>query len=121
MASFTFPPALLDAQTRLHQAWADLEELGKTLPWSAEPAEGYTARHRTPDPDTGELRYKEFPESPGYTEEQAAERERLYALIGELSEEVRGHAYWESLAGSGDLVAARSALKAAARDKAQAA
>lgn len=116
MASFDFPDDLLDAQTRLHQAWHDLETLGRTLPWSAEPMPGYTSKHRTLD-ENGELRFKEFPASPGYTEEQSAEVKRLRTLIGELSGRVRGHAFWETLAGSGNLVDARSALKNVTRDR----
>jgi hypothetical protein len=114
MASFSFPDDLLDLQQRLHQAWGDLAVLGKTLPWSAEPMEGYTSRHRTLDPVTGEPRFKEFPPSPGYTEEQSAEVRRLYALIGELSPQVTTHAYW-TMVGPGTLVDARSALKAICR------
>jgi hypothetical protein len=42
VATYDFPQDLRDAQLRLHQTWAEYEALGRTLPWSVEPSEGWT-------------------------------------------------------------------------------
>lgn len=116
MASFTFPQDLLDAQTRLHQATAELEAYSRTLPWSVVPSEGYTSRQPTIDPETGDRRSKEFAATEGYTDEQVAEVARLQSLVLELSERVYVHDYWQTTDVS-QRVAARSALKATTRPK----
>ena len=93
MASPDFPDDLVTAQLHLHQAWADLETLGRTLPWVAVPMAGYTSAHRTIDPETGELRNKVFPDSPGYSPEQSEQVAALWARIRELSVTVGTHPY----------------------------
>ncbi|MCX5202508.1 hypothetical protein OG897_13750 [Streptomyces sp. NBC_00237] len=120
MASFTFPQDLLDAQTRLHETTAELQGYSRTLPWSVVPAEGYTSRQPTIDPETGERHNREFETTEGYTEEQVAEAARLQSLVLELSEQVYTHDYWQTTDVS-QRVAARSALKDVTRPKADAA
>ncbi|MCX4734683.1 hypothetical protein [Streptomyces sp. NBC_01363] len=50
------------------------------------------------------------PDSPGYTEDQAAEVTRFRARLRELSIAVSTHPFWDSVE-AGDRVAARMALK----------
>ncbi|MFF3734646.1 hypothetical protein ACFYXM_31245 [Streptomyces sp. NPDC002476] len=44
MAETTVPDDLRAAQVRLHQATAELSTLGRTLPWSAEPHDGWPGK-----------------------------------------------------------------------------
>ncbi|WP_434597952.1 hypothetical protein [Streptomyces sp. A5-4] len=104
MTTYEFPRDLHAAQMRLHQARAAQEALGKTLPWSVEPAEGWSA------PVTqqgGEPR--SLPPSPGYTEAEKTEIARLRAEVLALSITVSTHPYWGTC--TNGLVGLRMALK----------
>ncbi|MFJ6947951.1 hypothetical protein ACISU4_25440 [Streptomyces wuyuanensis] len=105
MAEYDFPDDLRDAQLRLHQARSAYRALCRDLPWSVEPAEGWTGE----EGHYSSYR-REFPESPGWGEEQRAEEARLRELVLTLSIEVSTHPYWAALAGP-DVVKARMALK----------
>ncbi|WP_432072667.1 hypothetical protein [Streptomyces wuyuanensis] len=105
MADYDFPDDLRDAQLRLHQARSAYRALCRELPWSVEPAEGWTGE----EGHYSSYR-REFPESPGWSEEQRAEEARLRELVLTLSIEVSTHPYWAALTGP-DVVKARMALK----------
>jgi hypothetical protein len=105
VADYDFPDDLRDAQLRLHQARSAYRALCRELPWSVEPAEGWTGE----EGHYSSYR-REFPESPGWSEEQRAEEARLRELVLTLSIEVSTHPYWAALAGP-DVVKARMALK----------
>ncbi|MFI1466131.1 hypothetical protein [Streptomyces wuyuanensis] len=105
MADYDFPDDLRDAQLRLHQARSAYRALCRELPWSVEPAEGWTGE----EGHYSSYR-REFPESPGWSEEQRAEEARLRELVLTLSIEVSTHPHWAALAGP-DVVKARMALK----------
>ncbi|WP_176732379.1 MULTISPECIES: hypothetical protein [unclassified Streptomyces] len=67
------PSDLLAAQTRLHQATAELAALVHTLPWSVEPHGGWPG---TKHPHTDEVTGGREP-SPGWTAEQKTAVDRL--------------------------------------------
>lgn len=101
-ATYDFPSDLLAGQEELHQVRAELSALLKRLPWSVEPLDGFSD-------DTG-WRKIERPASPGWTEDEQAEVEKLRRREHELAVFVSGHRYWAAVGGS-DRVAARSRLK----------
>lgn len=101
--TFPFPQDLLDAQAALNETRAACEEYARTLPWSAEPMPGWEANKQLHSNYISEK-----PDSPGYTEEQAAEVARYRARILELSTAVFTHPFWVTV-GDG-VVKARSAL-----------
>ncbi|MEV1052428.1 hypothetical protein [Streptomyces sp. NPDC049887] len=105
MAEYDFPDELRDAQLRLHRARSAYRALCRELPWSVQPAEGWTGE----EGHYSSYR-REFPESPGWSEEQRAEEARLRELVLTLSIEVSTHPYWADLEGP-DVVKARMALK----------
>ncbi|MET7718629.1 hypothetical protein [Streptomyces sp. NPDC005407] len=105
MAEYDFPDDLCNAQLRLHETQAAYQALCRTLPWSVEPAEGWTGV----EGQYSSYR-RAFPASPGWTDEQKAEVARLRGLVLELSIEVSTHPYWATLQGSA-VVEARMALK----------
>ncbi|MCZ7458826.1 hypothetical protein [Streptomyces sp. WMMC940] len=105
MAEYDFPDELRDAQLRLHRARSAYRALCRELPWSVEPAEGWAGE----EGHYSSYR-REFPESPGWSEEQRAEEARLRELVLTLSIEVSTHPYWAALEGP-DVVEARMALK----------
>jgi hypothetical protein len=102
--AYDFPQDLLDAQLALHETRAAYEEYAQTLPWSAVPMPGWEA-----DKQLHSNYISGKPDSPGYTDEQAAEVARFQARLVELSTLVSTHPYWASL-GEG-VVMARMALK----------
>ncbi|MFG2334693.1 hypothetical protein ACGFMM_34540 [Streptomyces sp. NPDC048604] len=102
----SFPADLIDAQLRLHIARAEHSALCRTLPWSVEPLPGWPGEEH---PHTGIVTGGRE-DSTGYTEEQAAQEQRLWALVRELSIEVSTHPFWSTRQGEA-LVAARMALK----------
>ncbi|OEJ21590.1 hypothetical protein AS594_39355 [Streptomyces agglomeratus] len=106
MATYDFPRDLHSAQTRLHQARAEYEELGRTLPWSVEPSEGWTA----PKVLYSDGEPRSLPASPGYTDEQKAAVTRLRRELLELSITVSTHPYWATV-GKDVLVDRRMGLK----------
>lgn len=105
MATNDFPPDLLDAQRELHQTVAAYSALCDELPWSVDPAPGWSGNkvlysdHYRP----------EFPDSPGYSEEQKTEIARFRERLIELAAVVTTHPYWSTL--DGGVVAARMELK----------
>ncbi|MEE1812633.1 hypothetical protein [Streptomyces sp. BE133] len=103
--ALNFPQDLLDAQAALHETRAGYEEYAKTLPWSAEPMPGWES-----DKQLHSNYISAKPDSPGYTEEQAAEVARFRARLLELSITVSTHPFWDSV-DVGDRVKARMALK----------
>lgn len=106
VTAFDFPPDLIDAQTRLHQAFADWAALAATLPWSVEPMPGWEGETH---PHTGAVT-KGRDDSPGYTEQQKAEEARLRTLCRELSITVSTHEFWATVDRE-KVVEARMALK----------
>ncbi|MFG2676993.1 hypothetical protein [Streptomyces sp. NPDC048445] len=102
--TFPFPQDLRDAQLALHEARAVSEEYARTLPWSAEPLPGWES-----DKQLHTTYGSSKPDSPGYTEEQAARVAEYRARVLELSATVMTHPYWGTL--TDDVLAARMALK----------
>ncbi|MFB6879114.1 hypothetical protein [Streptomyces sp. NPDC056323] len=105
MPKYDFPQDLRDAQIALHETRAACEQYAETLPWSAEPMPGWES-----DKQLHSTYISAKPDSPGYTEDQAAEVTRFRARLLELSTTVSTHPFWESVE-AGDRVAARMALK----------
>ncbi|WP_329203880.1 hypothetical protein [Streptomyces sp. NBC_01435] len=103
--AFDFPQDLLDAQVALDQTHTAYQEYAKNLPWSAEPMPGWES-----DKQLHSNYISSKPDSPGYTEEQAADVARFRARLLELSITVSTHPFWDSV-DTGDRVAARMALK----------
>jgi hypothetical protein len=101
-ATHDFPSDLRAGQEELHQVRAELLALLKRLPWSVEPLDGFS--------DDGGWRKIERPASPGWTEDEQAEVEKLRERERELAVFVTCHRYWSDLP-AGDRVEARMALK----------
>lgn len=106
-ATYDFPSDLLAGQEELHQVRAELLALLKRLPWSVEPLDGFSD-------DTG-WRKVERPASPGWTENEQAEVEKLRRRERELAVFVSGHRFWSEVA-TEDKVDARMHLKHAAEE-----
>ncbi|MFE7713204.1 hypothetical protein ACFU6I_47540 [Streptomyces sp. NPDC057486] len=104
MPTYDFPQDLRDAQLALHRTRAAYEQYAATLPWSAEPMPGWDSERQ---PYTSFRSGKA--DSPGYTQEQAAEVARFQAELLRLSTVVATHPFWATL--DGGVVAARTALK----------
>ncbi|MEV6165743.1 hypothetical protein AB0L71_28285 [Streptomyces sp. NPDC052052] len=104
MPTYNFPADLRAAQLALHQTRAEYDEYSKTLPWSAEPMPGW--EH---DKQLHSNYVSAKPDSPGYTEEQAAEVRRFEAELLRLSVEVSTHPHWATL--NDGVMEARMALK----------
>ncbi|MGW3492148.1 hypothetical protein [Streptomyces sp. NPDC001020] len=85
-ATYDFPGDLLTGQEELHQVRAELLTLLKRLPWSVEPLDGFSD-------DTG-WRKVERQASPGWTEEEQAEVEKLRQRERELAVFVSCHRFW---------------------------
>ncbi|MET9370597.1 hypothetical protein ACIRPR_10545 [Streptomyces griseoflavus] len=109
-ATYDFPSDLLAGQEELHQVRAELSALLKRLPWSVEPLDGFS--------DDNGWRKVERPASPGWTEDEQAEVEKLRRREHELAVFVSGHRYWAAVGGS-DRVHARSRLKHVHEDTAE--
>ncbi|WP_329374458.1 hypothetical protein [Streptomyces sp. NBC_01483] len=103
MATYEFPPMLIDAQNELDQVRADLRALFEKVPWSVEPMDGWETHENAWRPASR-------PASPGWDPEDAAEIDRLRARELELAELLVCHQYWMKFA-PGDVQAARDALK----------
>ncbi|MFF8030679.1 hypothetical protein [Streptomyces sp. NPDC016626] len=101
-ATYDFPSDLLAGQEELHQVRAELSALLKRLPWSVVPLDGFS--------DEGGWRKIERPASPGWSDEEQAEVEKLRRREHELAVFVSTHRYWAELTGS-DRMRARSRLK----------
>ena len=101
-ATYDFPSDLLAGQEELHQVRAELLALLKRLPWSVEPLDGFSD-------DTG-WRKVERPASPGWTEDEQAEVEKLRQRERELAVFVSCHRFWDEVA-TENKVDARMRLK----------
>ncbi len=101
-ATYDVPSDLLAGQEELHQVRAELLALLKRLPWSVEPLDGFTD-------DTG-WRKVERPASPGWTEDEQAEVEKLRRRERELAVFVSCHRFWAEVA-TENKVDARMCLK----------
>ncbi|MGW2339975.1 hypothetical protein [Streptomyces sp. NPDC001661] len=101
-SDFDFPGDLLAGQAELHQIRAELLALLKRLPWSVEPHDAVM--------DTQGWRKMERAASPGWSEDDQAEVEKLRRRELELAVFVTCHRYWSELTGS-DAVRARARLK----------
>ncbi|WP_255951623.1 hypothetical protein [Streptomyces odontomachi] len=101
-ATHDFPGDLLAGQEELHQVRAELLALLKRLPWSVEPADGFS--------DDNGWRKVERPATPGWTPDEQAQVEKLRERERELAVFVSSHRYWFELP-AGDRVDARMALK----------
>ena len=101
-ATYDFPSDLRAGQEELHQVRAELLVLLKRLPWSVEPLEGFSD-------DTG-WRKVERPASPGWTEDEQAEVEKLRQRERELAVFVSCHRFWSEVAAE-HKVSARMRLK----------
>lgn len=99
---YDFPSDLLAGQEELHQVRAELSALLKRLPWSVVPLDAFS--------DDNGWRKIERPASPGWTEDEQAEVEKLRRREHELAVFVSGHRFWSELAGA-DRVDARTKLK----------
>ena len=109
-ATHDFPSDLLAGQEELRQVREELLALLKRLPWSVEPLDGFSD-------DTG-WRRVERPASPGWTEDEQAEVEKLRERERELAVFVSCHRFWAETA-TEDKVAARMRLKHAHEERPQ--
>ncbi|KPI03238.1 hypothetical protein OK074_0539 [Actinobacteria bacterium OK074] len=100
--TYDFPSDLLAGQEELHQVRADLLALLKRLPWSVEPMDGFR--------DDNGWRKLERPASPGWTQDEQAEVEKLRRREHELAVFVTGHRFWSEVAAD-KRVDARTRLK----------
>jgi hypothetical protein len=99
---YDFPSDLLAGQEELHQVRAELSALLKRLPWSVAPLDAFS--------DDNGWRKVERPASPGWSEDEQAEVEKLRRREHELAIFISGHRYWSALAGP-ERVDARTKLK----------
>lgn len=104
-----FPQDLRAAQLHAAKLYAELHAHQKTLPWSRDPHPGW------PEEKERGREHPERPETPGWTDEQAAEYDRLFAALREATAAVQGHKHWKDSREHGvqgaDMVALRQALK----------
>ncbi|WP_405466019.1 hypothetical protein OG783_23115 [Streptomyces jietaisiensis] len=104
-----FPSDLLAGQEELDQIRAELLALLKRLPWSVEPLDGFR--------DDNGWRRVERAASPGWTENEQAEVEKLRRRERELAVFVSAHRYWREVAAA-ERVDARMRLKHTGRAEA---
>ncbi|GAA5701269.1 hypothetical protein [Streptomyces avermitilis] len=88
--TYDFPSDLRAGQEELHQVRAELLALLKRLPWSVEQLDGFS--------DTNGWRKVERPASPGWTEDEQAEVEKLRQRERELAVFVTCHRFWAEIA-----------------------
>ncbi|MEJ8662202.1 hypothetical protein [Streptomyces sp. MS1.AVA.4] len=105
-----FPPGLFQKQHTLAAAYADLHRFSANpdLSWSLEPHEGWD------DSRGGRWRETARPQTGGWTEEQKAEYDRLWAVARECAIAVSCHPHWKAIqqhCSPEDVVNARQALK----------
>ncbi|MEU7636389.1 MULTISPECIES: hypothetical protein [unclassified Streptomyces] len=101
--TYDFPQDLREAQLELHQVQSALADLYKRLPWSVEPLPGWTHTK-----ENGHFHETARPESPGWTDEEAAQVSELRTRRLGLAEHVVTHPFWATC---DDTPGARSALK----------
>ncbi|MET8332016.1 hypothetical protein [Streptomyces sp. NPDC005181] len=92
MPTYDFPQDLRDAQLALPQSRAAFEQYAIALPWSAAPMPGWEA-----DEQLHSTYRSGKPDSPAYTQEEAAEVARYQAELLRPSIEVSTHPYWSTL------------------------
>ncbi|MFF4321412.1 hypothetical protein [Streptomyces sp. NPDC001568] len=102
-AESSFPDDLLQLQERLHRAHAEHRVHLAALPWSVEPMKGWTRGERY-------SHRGDVPDSPGWTDEQKATVDRMWAEIRELSIKVVEHPHWKGVSAD-TLVESRMRLK----------
>ncbi|MFF0226622.1 hypothetical protein [Streptomyces sp. NPDC004629] len=100
--TYDFPSDLLAGQEELHQVRAELSALLKRLPWSVEPLDGFS--------DDQGWRKVERPASPGWTDDEQAEVEKLRQREHELAVFVSTHRFWAEVVAA-ERVDARMGLK----------
>ncbi|MGW7312555.1 hypothetical protein [Streptomyces sp. NPDC054865] len=103
----SFPDDLLKLQERLHRAHAEHRVHLAALPWSVEPMKGWARGERY-------SHRGDVPDSPGWSDEQKATADRMWAEIRELSIKVVDHPHWKSVSAD-TLVESRMRLKRQAR------
>ncbi|MFB6505544.1 hypothetical protein ACFC07_22365 [Streptomyces sp. NPDC056099] len=106
---FNFPPKLIEAQRAAAEAYEELRRYQAKLPWSREPHDGWEA----PTPAHGGVLngfQSSRPASPGWTDEQKAECDRLWEECRRTSAVVFVHPHWGNFEGPAQ-VEARQALK----------
>jgi hypothetical protein len=87
--TYDFPSDLRAGQEELHQVRAELSALLKRLPWSVEPLDGFS--------DGAGWRKIERPASPGWTEDEQAEVEKLRRREHELAVFITTHRFWSEV------------------------
>ncbi|MFD5856108.1 hypothetical protein [Streptomyces chartreusis] len=106
-----FPVDLVAAQRKAAELSERLRTLQAQLPWSREPHPGWPAEEERGRERPGR------PESPGWTEQEAAEFDRLLEELRSSAAVVQTHPWWERCKAEGiegpALVQARQALKRA--------
>ncbi|MGW4087040.1 hypothetical protein ACWEGS_28810 [Streptomyces sp. NPDC004822] len=104
-----FPDDLVAAQRTAAELYARLHALQARLPWSREPHDGWPA-----EPERGRERPGR-PATPGWSETDAAEFDRLREELRAATAVVQTHGWWERCKQEGvqgaARVAARMALK----------
>lgn len=106
-----FPGDLLIAQTRLHQATAQLAAVPRSLPWSTEPMAGWPTTRQAAQRNVVAGREA----SSGWSQEETDHVEQLRHECRRLSESVLTHAHWKSVPKE-HRVAERMRLKGIARE-----
>ncbi|MCX5078765.1 hypothetical protein OHA84_37945 (plasmid) [Streptomyces sp. NBC_00513] len=101
-----YPHRLVALQAQLHRVRSQHEELCATLPWSADPLEGWQARE-------GVYSHRgDVEASPGYTPQQRARKAAFERRLSRLTGLVLTDPFWSTLARE-DIVEARMGLKRA--------
>jgi hypothetical protein len=104
-----FPSDLVGHQLKAAKLYAELHAYQATLPWSRAPHEGW------PEETERGRRRSGRDATKGWTPEQAAEYDRLFAALRGATAAVQGHGWWERCGAEGvkgaDLVQVRMALK----------
>ncbi|GGS02603.1 MULTISPECIES: hypothetical protein [Streptomyces] len=108
--TYEFPSDLLAGQEELHQVRAELSALLKRLPWSVEPMDGFS--------DDNGWRKVERPASPGWTEDEQAQVEKLRRREHELAVFVSTHRFWTEVPAA-ERMDARTCLKHAHEEQAE--
>ncbi|WP_327130070.1 hypothetical protein OG311_00495 [Streptomyces sp. NBC_01343] len=86
----SFPNELLQLQERLHRARAEHRAYLAALPWSVEPMKGWARGERY-------SHRGDVPDSPGWSDEQKATVDRMWAELRVLSSAVVDHPYWKTI------------------------
>jgi hypothetical protein len=88
-ATHDFPSDLLAGQEELHRIRAELLALLKRLPWSVDPADGFS--------DDNGWRKVERPATPGWSADEQAQVEKLRERERELAVFVSCHPHWSEV------------------------